>query len=260
MNSKEQKLAAFGRLLDIMDELREKCPWDKKQTNETLRHLTIEETYELSDALLKNDLQEVKKELGDVMLHLVFYARIASEQNHFDIADVLNSLCEKLIVRHPHIYGNVIAETEEQVKENWEQIKLKEGNKSVLSGVSKGTPSIVKAYRMQEKAAQVGFDWNTPDQVWDKVEEELIELKNELVQPENQKKSQEEFCDLLFYLINLALKSVLNPDDALEFTNTKFLNRFMFIESRAKDKGKSLTEMTLAEMDEIWNEAKLKQL
>ncbi len=260
MNSKEQKLAAFGRLLDIMDELREKCPWDKKQTNETLRHLTIEETYELSDALLKNDQQEVKKELGDVMLHLVFYARIASEQNHFDIADVLNSLCEKLIIRHPHIYGNVVAETEEQVKENWEQIKLKEGNKSVLSGVSKGTPSIVKAYRMQEKAAQVGFDWNTADQVWDKVEEELIELKNELVQPENQKKSQEEFGDLLFSLINLARKSGLNPDDALEFTNTKFLNRFMFIEAKAKDKGKRLTEMTLAEMDEIWNEAKLKQL
>ncbi len=256
MNSKEQKLAAFSRLLDIMDELREKCPWDKKQTNETLRHLTIEETYELSDALLKADQQEIKKELGDVMLHIVFYARIASEQQHFDIAEVLNSLCEKLIVRHPHIYGDVVAETEAQVKENWEQIKLKEGNKSVLSGVSKGTPSIVKAYRMQEKAAQVGFDWPQTEQVWDKIEEELNELRQELVQPDNQKKSEEEFGDLLFAMINLARKSGLNPDDALEYTNTKFLRRFMFIESKAKELGKSLTDMSLEEMDLIWNEAK----
>lgn len=258
MNSKEAKLQAFSRLLDIMDELREKCPWDKKQTLESLRHLTIEETYELSDAILKGDAQELKKELGDVLLHIVFYARIASETNQFDIADVLHSLSEKLIVRHPHIYGDVKADTEEQVKENWEQIKLKEGNKSVLSGVSKGTPSLVKAYRMQEKAAQVGFDWATADQVWGKVEEELSELKEELVQPDNLEKSQQEFGDLLFSLINLARKSGLNPDDALEYTNQKFMKRFMFIEESAKALGKNLLSMSLEEMDAIWNEAKHK--
>jgi len=258
MNSKEAKLQAFSRLLDIMDELREKCPWDKKQTFESLRHLTIEETYELSDAILKGDTQELKKELGDVLLHIVFYARIASETNDFDIADVLHALSEKLIVRHPHIYGDVKADTEEQVKENWEQIKLKEGNKSVLSGVSKGTPSLVKAYRMQEKAAQVGFDWATSNQVWGKVEEELGELKAELVQPDNQEKSQQEFGDLLFSLINLARKSGLNPDDALEYTNQKFMKRFMYIEESAKAQGKNLLNMSLEEMDAIWNEAKLK--
>jgi XTP/dITP diphosphohydrolase len=258
MNSKEAKLQAFSRLLDIMDELREKCPWDKKQTLESLRHLTIEETYELSDAILKGDTQELKKELGDVLLHIVFYARIASETNEFDIADVLHALSEKLIVRHPHIYGDVKADTEEQVKENWEQIKLKEGNKSVLSGVSKGTPSLVKAYRMQEKAAQVGFDWATSDQVWGKVEEELEELKAELVQTDNQEKSQQEFGDLLFSLINLARKSGLNPDDALEYTNQKFMKRFMYIEESAKAQGKNLLSMSLEEMDAIWNEAKLK--
>lgn len=258
MNSKEAKLQAFSRLLDIMDELREKCPWDKKQTLESLRHLTIEETYELSDAILKGDTQELKKELGDVLLHIVFYARIASETNEFDIADVLHALSEKLIIRHPHIYGDVKADTEEQVKENWEQIKLKEGNKSVLSGVSKGTPSLVKAYRMQEKAAQVGFDWATSDQVWGKVEEELEELKAELVQADNQEKSQQEFGDLLFSLINLARKSGLNPDDALEYTNQKFMKRFMYIEESAKAQGKNLLSMSLEEMDAIWNEAKLK--
>jgi XTP/dITP diphosphohydrolase len=258
MNSKEAKLQAFSRLLDIMDELREKCPWDKKQTLESLRHLTIEETYELSDAILKGDTQELKKELGDVLLHIVFYARIASETNEFDIADVLQALSEKLIVRHPHIYGDVKADTEEQVKENWEQIKLKEGNKSVLSGVSKGTPSLVKAYRMQEKAAQVGFDWATSDQVWGKVEEELEELKAELVQTDNLEKSQQEFGDLLFSLINLARKSGLNPDDALEYTNQKFMKRFMYIEESAKAQGKNLLSMSLEEMDAIWNEAKIK--
>lgn len=256
MNSKQQKLEAFSRLLDIMDELREKCPWDKKQTLESLRHLTIEETYELTDAIIKNDLQELKKELGDVLLHIVFYARIASETKEFDIADVINSLCEKLIIRHPHIYADVKAETEEQVKENWEQIKLKEGNKSVLSGVSKGTPSLVKALRMQDKASQVGFDWETADQVWAKVYEEFDELKLELEKVDNHKKSQEEFGDLLFALINLARKSGINPDDALEYTNQKFINRFMFIEERAGRMNKKLTDMTLAEMDEIWNEAK----
>lgn len=239
-----------------MDELREKCPWDMKQTNESIRHLTIEETYELSEAILKNNPQEIKKELGDVLLHIVFYARMGSEKGQFDIADVCHALCEKLIARHPHIYGNVVAETAEQVKENWEQLKLKEGNKSVLSGVSKGTPSIIKALRMQEKAAQVGFDWETAEQVWAKVEEELQELNAEIHQENNTEKSLQELGDLLFALINLARKSNLNPDDALEYTNQKFMQRFMFIEERAKSINKKLTEMSLEEMDAIWNEAK----
>ncbi|MFN4082179.1 MAG: nucleoside triphosphate pyrophosphohydrolase [Bacteroidia bacterium] len=256
MNSKQQKLDAFGRLLDIMDELRVKCPWDKKQTLESLRHLTIEETYELTDAIINNDLNELKKELGDVLLHIVFYSKIASETNNFDIADVINSLCDKLIVRHPHIYGNVKAETEEQVKENWEQIKLKEGNKSVLSGVAKGTPSIIKALRMQEKAAQVGFDWQTPEQVWAKVDEELAELKTEFSINPQSAKTQSEFGDFLFALINLARKYNINPDDALEQTNNKFLKRFVFVEEKAKNLGKKLTDMTLEEMDNYWNKAK----
>jgi XTP/dITP diphosphohydrolase len=254
MHTREEKLQAFGRLLDIMDELREKCPWDMKQTNESLRHLTIEEIYELSDAILKNDAQEIKKELGDVLLHMVFYARIASEKNEFDIADVCHALCEKLIVRHPHIYGDVKAVNAEQVKENWEQIKLKEGNKSVLSGVAKGTPSIVKAYRMQEKAAQVGFDWPTKEDVWTKVEEELNELKSELNQSNNDVNTENEFGDFLFALINVARKYGINPDDALEKTNQKFISRFQHIETHAS---KKLTDMTLSEMDALWNEAKL---
>lgn len=256
MNSISEKLKAFERTLNIMDELRDKCPWDKKQTFETLRHLTIEETYELSESIINNDLPELKKELGDVLLHIIFYAKIASETNHFDIADVLNTLCEKLIVRHPHIYGNVIAETEEQVKENWEQIKLKEGNKSVLSGVSKGIPSLVKAYRIQEKAAQVGFDWETADQVWSKINEELAEFKTELNKPNNKEKTEKEFGDLLFALVNLARKNGINPDDALEYTNQKFRNRFMFIEERAKEINKKMSDMSLDEMDAIWNESK----
>lgn len=256
LSSKEEKLQAFSRLLDIMDELREKCPWDKKQTLESLRHLTIEETYELADAIIKNDLKELEKELGDVLLHIVFYARITSEMGKYDISHVIHTLCEKLIVRHPHIYGNVQADTEEQVKENWEQIKLKEGNKSVLSGVSKGAPSLVKAYRIQEKAAQVGFDWETGEQVWAKVQEELQEFKEELAQTENKEKTEQEFGDLLFSLVNLARKSGLNPDDALEYTNQKFIKRFTFIEERAKSLGKNLKDMSLEEMDAIWNEAK----
>ncbi len=256
MNTLKDKHDAFERMLTIMDELREKCPWDKKQTFESLRHLTIEETYELSDSIITNNLGELKKELGDVLLHIIFYAKIASEQNEFDIADVMNTLCEKLIVRHPHIYGNVVAETEEQVKENWEQIKLKEGNKSVLSGVSAGIPSLVKALRMQEKAAQVGFDWETPEQVWAKVNEELEEFKHELSIPNNQKKSEQEFGDLLFSLVNLARKNGINPDNALEYTNQKFRNRFMFIEERAKTMEKNLTDLNLTEMDLIWNESK----
>ncbi|MES2382193.1 MAG: nucleoside triphosphate pyrophosphohydrolase [Bacteroidota bacterium] len=256
MNTLKDKHDAFERMLTIMDELREKCPWDKKQTLESLRHLTIEETYELSDSIITNNLGELKKELGDVLLHIIFYAKIASEQNEFDIADVMNTLCEKLIVRHPHIYGDVIAETEEQVKENWEQIKLKEGNKSVLSGVSAGIPSLVKALRMQEKAAQVGFDWETPEQVWAKVNEELEEFKEELDIPNNQIKTEQEFGDLLFSLVNLARKNGINPDNALEYTNQKFKNRFMFIEERANTMEKKLTDLNLTEMDLIWNESK----
>ena len=258
MNTKQQKLDAFSRLLDVMDDLREKCPWDMKQTNESLRHLTIEETYELSDAILKNDATEIKKELGDVLLHLVFYARIGSEKNQFDIADVCNALCDKLIYRHPHIYSDVKADTAEQVKENWEQLKLKEGNKSVLSGVAKGTPSIVKALRMQEKAAQVGFDWPTPKEVWDKVDEELAELKEEFEVNPNSEKTEKEFGDYLFSLINLARKYNINPDDALEKTNQKFIERFQYIEKKAKALDKKLTDMTLDEMDVYWNEAKTK--
>ncbi len=256
-NSKQQKLEAFSRLLDIMDELREKCPWDMKQTNESLRHLTIEETYELTDAIVKNDFDEIKKELGDVLLHIVFYARIASETNRFDIADVMNSLCEKLITRHPHIYGDAKANTAEQVKENWEQIKLKEGNKSVLSGVAKGTPSLIKALRMQEKAAQVGFDWPTTKEVWAKVDEELNELKEEFNEEVSSEKTEKEFGDFLFSLINLARKHNINPDDALEKTNQKFIHRFQYIENAAQQQGKKLTAMTLEEMDALWNEAKI---
>ncbi|MFA9215316.1 MAG: nucleoside triphosphate pyrophosphohydrolase [Candidatus Methylacidiphilales bacterium] len=256
MNSIQDKIKAFERTLQIMDDLRAKCPWDKKQTLESLRHLTIEETYELSEAILNNDLPELKKELGDVLLHIIFYAKIASETNHFDIADVLNTLCDKLIVRHPHIYGDVKAETEEQVKENWEQIKLKEGNKSVLSGVSNGIPSLVKAYRIQEKAAQVGFDWETADQVWGKITEELEEFKVELAKPNNKEKTEKEFGDLLFALVNLARKNGINPDDALEYTNKKFRNRFMYIEEKAQQLNKNMIDMSLEEMDAIWNESK----
>lgn len=258
MNTKQQKLDAFSRLLDVMDDLREKCPWDIKQTNESLRHLTIEETYELSDAIIKNDANELKKELGDVLLHIVFYARIGSENNQFDIADVCNSLCEKLIHRHPHIYGDVKVENAEQVKENWEQLKLKEGNKSVLSGVAKGTPSLVKALRMQEKAAQVGFDWPTAKEVWAKVDEELAELKEEFEIDAASEKTEKEFGDFLFSLINLARKHNINPDDALEKTNQKFIHRFQYIEEQAKLQNKKLTEMSLDEMDQYWNQAKLK--
>lgn len=259
MHTKEEKLAAFSRVLDIMDELREKCPWDKKQTLESLRHLTIEETYELSDAIVQNNLSDLKKEIGDVFLHLIFYAKIGSEQHLFDIADVLNALSEKLISRHPHIYGDVVANTEEEVRENWEQLKLKEGNKSVLSGVAKGTPSIVKAYRMQEKAAQVGFDWDTPEQVWDKVNEELEEFKHE-IRNNNPIAAQEELGDLLFALVNVARKYDLNPDDGLENTNKKFQNRFMYIESQLKTNQQVFSDLNLEQLDKYWNEAKLNGL
>ena len=248
----DKRLEAFGRLLTIMDELREQCPWDKKQTNETLRHLTIEETYELSDALLAGDNEEIKKELGDLFLHLVFYAKIGDEKKAFDVTDVLNSVCDKLISRHPHIYGDVNVKDEEEVKQNWEQLKLKEGgNKGVLSGVPSSMPSMVKALRMQDKAAQVGFDWPSKDNVWDKVDEELQEFKDaEGIEKEN------EFGDLIFSLINFARWLKINPDDALEKTNRKFKYRFEAIEAEAKKQGKDMNEMSLGEMDAIWDKAK----
>ncbi len=255
MNTKSQKLEAFGRLLDIMDDLREKCPWDKKQTLESLRHLTIEETYELGDAILDNNLDEVKKELGDIMLHLVFYAKIGSEQSAFDIADVLNEICEKLIYRHPHIYGDVKVESEEEVKQNWEKLKLKEGKKSVLEGVPKSLPALVKASRIQEKVKGVGFDWEEPNQVWEKVQEEIQELHVE-IQNEDQDKIESEFGDVLFSLINYARFLKINPENALERTNKKFIKRFMYLEQKANEIGKNLSDMTLAEMDVFWEEAK----
>jgi XTP/dITP diphosphohydrolase len=259
-HSKEEKLAAFSRLLDIMDDLREKCPWDRKQTFQSLRHLSIEELYELSDAILQEDMQEIKKELGDVLLHIVFYAKIASETRDFDIADVIHTLCEKLIRRHPHIYGDVKAENEEVVKQNWEQIKQAErkGEKSVLAGVPKSLPALVKAMRMQEKARAVGFDWEEKEQVWQKVEEEMQEFQAEFNHTQNfdPQKAEAEFGDLLFSLVNYARFLDINPETALERTNLKFLTRFQYLEQKAKEIGKKLSEMSLAEMDVFWNEAK----
>ncbi len=252
----EEKLMAFERLLIIMDELREQCPWDKKQTIDSLRHLTIEETYELADAIIEKDMVNIKKELGDVLLHIVFYSRIASETNHFNIADVINALCDKLIFRHPHIYGDVKVENEHQVKENWEKLKLKEGNKSVLGGVPISLPALVKASRIQEKARAVGFDWNNSEQVWDKVQEEIAEFKHEIDTNATQEKKEDEFGDVLFSLINYARFMDINPEDALEKTNRKFIKRFQYLESEATKMGKSLSDMTLAEMDVYWNKAK----
>jgi XTP/dITP diphosphohydrolase len=254
------KLLAFDRLLTIMDELREQCPWDKKQTMDTLRHLTIEETYELSDAILEKDLPEIKKELGDIMLHLVFYSKIASETGDFDVADVLHAICDKLVSRHPHIYGDVVAETEEEVKRNWEQLKLKEGNKSVLGGVPQSLPALVKSMRIQEKARGVGFDWEEKSQVWAKVEEEMGEFK-EMFDVENdqaidKEKAEGEFGDLLFSLVNYARFIDINPETALERTNKKFIKRFQYLEEKAKEANKNLKDMTLAEMDIFWEEAK----
>src|SRR6201993_299741 len=252
--------AAFDRLVTIMDDLRLNCPWDKKQTLESLRHLTIEETYELSDAILSADMTEIKKELGDIMLHLVFYARIASETNDFTITDVLNSICDKLINRHPHIYGDVTVNDENDVKRNWEQIKLKEGNKSVLGGVPVSLPALVKASRIQEKARGVGFDWEERKQVWEKVEEEMQEFKQEFNVKDDtaidHDKAESEFGDLLFSLINYARFIDINPEDALEKTNRKFIKRFTYLESKARESGKQLHDMTLAEMDVFWEEAK----
>ncbi len=255
MNTREIQLQSFGRLLDIMDDLRAKCPWDMKQTMQTLRHLTIEETYELGDAILDNNLQEIKKELGDVLLHIVFYAKIGSETNDFDIADVCNEICEKLIHRHPHIYGDVVVEDEEEVKRNWEKLKLKEGKKSVLEGVPKSLPALVKASRIQDKVKGVGFDWEEPEQVWEKVQEELQEFRDE-IESGNQEKMEAEFGDVLFSMINYARFLNINPEDALERTNKKFIKRFQYLESKAGELGKSLSDMSLAEMDVFWEEAK----
>ena len=252
---REKQLAAFGRLLDIMDDLRAKCPWDKKQTMESLRHLTIEETYELGDAILNNDLQEVKKELGDLLLHIVFYAKIGSETGDFDIADVANGVCDKLIVRHPHIYGDVKVANEEDVKRNWEKIKLQEGNKSVLGGVPQSLPALVKASRIQDKAAGVGFDWENIDDVFAKIKEEIDELHAE-VKAQKHTAIEAEFGDVLFSLINYARFLKVNPEDALERTNKKFITRFQYLERKAAESGKSLRDMTLAEMESYWQEAK----
>ncbi|WP_339866674.1 nucleoside triphosphate pyrophosphohydrolase [uncultured Algoriphagus sp.] len=263
LSTRAEKLAAFDRLLTIMDELREQCPWDKKQTTESLRHLTIEETFELSDAILEGDPDEIKKELGDILLHIVFYARIGSEEGNFDITTMIDSLCEKLIRRHPHIYGDTQVEDEEAVKQNWEKIKLTEkGNKSVLGGVPKSLPALIKAMRIQEKARGVGFDWEEKSQVWEKVEEEMQEFKEEFNVIDDkeidQEKASGEFGDLLFSLINYARFIDINPEEALERTNKKFIKRFQYLEEAAKESGKTLSEMTLAEMDVYWNEAKLK--
>lgn len=255
MNTRQEQLQAFDRLLTIMDELREQCPWDKKQTMETLRHLTIEETYELGDAILDNDLKEIKGELGDLLLHIVFYAKIGSETNDFDMADVANGICEKLINRHPHIYGDVVVKDEEEVKQNWEKLKLKEGKTSVLEGVPRSLPAMVKANRIQDKVAGVGFDWEESHQVWEKVKEELEEFKDE-VDSGNQDGMESEFGDVLFSMINYARFLNINPENALERTNQKFSKRFKYLESKAKTLGKPLEDMTLKEMDIFWEEAK----
>ncbi len=255
MNSRKDQLKALDRLLTIMDELREKCPWDKKQTLESLRHLTIEETYELGDAILENDLDEVKKELGDLLLHIIFYAKIGSETNDFDIADVATSISEKLISRHPHIYGDVVVADEEEVKQNWESLKLKEGKNSVLEGVPKSLPALVKANRIQDKVAGVGFDWEEPQQVFEKLQEELEELQHE-VDVNNTSKIEAEFGDVLFSMINYARFLKVDPENALERTNKKFIKRFQYLEYKAKEIGKSIDEMTLSEMDVFWEEAK----
>jgi XTP/dITP diphosphohydrolase len=254
MNTMQAKKDAFERLLNIMDELRAQCPWDKKQTLESLRHLTIEEVYELGDAIIKGELQELKLEIGDILLHMVFYAKIASEQGEFDIADSLNGICDKLISRHPHIYGDVVVADEEEVKSNWEKLKLKEGKTSVLQGVPQGLPALVKASRIQDKARGVGFDWEHAHQVWDKVQEELEEFKVEA--DADSDKMEDEFGDVLFSLINYARFKGINPEDALEKTNRKFIKRFQYLEVESAKDGKKLGEMTLAEMDEYWNKAK----
>ena len=254
MNTRKDQLKAFERLLDIMDKLREKCPWDRKQTMDTLRTLSIEEIYELSDAIIEKDSDEIKKELGDVFLHLVFYSKIASEQNNFDVADVLNGICDKLIHRHPHIYGDVEANTEEKVLQNWEQIKLKEGNKSVLSGVPTSLPAMIKAYRIQDKVKGVGFEFENSDQVFDKIIEEINEFKEE----QNPTDKEMEFGDILFSLINYGRFNGINSEDALERSNKKFITRFQKLEEIAKENGQNIADLTISELDKLWNLAKIR--
>jgi len=262
MHTKEEKLAAFARLLDVMDELREKCPWDRKQTYESLRPNTVEETFELCDALLRHDTKNICKELGDVLLHVVFYAKIGSETDDFDIADVCDKLCDKLIFRHPHVYGETVAASAGAVEENWEKIKQKEkdGNRTVLSGVPSSLPSLIKAYRIQDKARNVGFDWDKKEDVWSKVREELSELEAELSQEDNKEKQTDELGDFMFSIINAARLYHLNPDNALERTNQKFIRRFNYVERKSKEAGVQIQDMTLAEMDRLWNEAKAQGL
>lgn len=255
MNTRQDQLTAIDRLLTIMDELRVGCPWDQKQTLQSLRHLTIEETYELGDAILDNDLEEVKNELGDLLLHIVFYAKIGSETKDFDMADVANSICEKLISRHPHIYGDIKVADEQEVQRNWEKLKLKEGKKSVLEGVPKGLPAMVKASRIQDKVAGVGFDWEEPQQVFEKLQEELGELQHE-IELNDTEKMEAEFGDVLFSMINYARFLKIDPESALERTNKKFIKRFQYLEGKSKELGKDLSDMTLAEMDVFWDEAK----
>lgn len=257
MHTREEKLEAFGRLLDVLDTLREKCPWDRKQTNESLRPNTIEETYELCDALINNDTMNICKELGDVLLHVCFYAKIGSEQEQFDIADVCNKLCDKLIYRHPHVYGDSVAESSGDVVKSWEQLKLKEkdGNKTLLSGVPASLPSLIKAYRIQDKARNVGFDWEKKEDVWNKVKEEIEEYQAE-IDKMDQEKATDEFGDLLFSLINAARLYHINPDNALERTNQKFIRRFNYVEQQTLKQERSLKDMTLEDMDSLWNEAK----
>ncbi len=257
MHTREEKLEAFGRLLDVLDTLRVKCPWDAKQTNESLRPNTVEEVYELADALIADDSANIRKELGDVLLHVAFYSKIASEKGDFDIADVCNSLCDKLIFRHPHIYGEVKADSAEKVAENWEQIKLREkgGNRTVLAGVPSALPALIKANRIQEKVRNVGFDWETPSQVWDKVKEETSEVEAEIAKSDADG-LEAEFGDLLFSVVNAARLYGVNPENALERTNRKFIARFNYLEKRANETGRKLKDMTLAEMDAIWEEAK----
>ncbi|MEN8123682.1 MAG: nucleoside triphosphate pyrophosphohydrolase [Bacteroidota bacterium] len=255
MTSRKNQLKAFDELLDIMDEIREKCPWDKKQTMQSLRHLTIEETYELGDAVLDNDITEIRKELGDLLLHIVFYAKIASETNEFDIADVINGINEKLVNRHPHVFGDFIAETEEEVAKNWEKLKLKEGRKSILEGVPKSLPAMIKASRIQDKAASAGFDWEKPEQVFEKVQEEINELQEE-IKHHDKDKIESEFGDVLFSLINYARFIKVDPESALEKTNKKFIKRFQYLEKEATKEGKQLAEMTLKEMDIHWEKSK----
>lgn len=256
-NSRDYKLEAFGALLDVLDELRIKCPWDAKQTNESLRPNTIEEAMELADALINNSVSDIEKELGDVLLHIIFYAKIADEKGQFDIADVCDALRKKLIFRHPHVFGTTHVDNTDQVLQNWEQLKLKEkgGNKSVLAGVPNSLPSLIKAFRIQEKAANVGFDWDSPEQVWDKVKEEIAEVERE-IRSGNAANLENEFGDLLFSIVNAARLYKVHPDTALEHTNKKFIFRFNYVESQAKAASKALNEMTLAEMDQLWDEAK----